>query len=33
LSGWELKRPLISFDSRWPVTLEVAGSSPVAPAK
>lgn len=27
LSGWELKRPLISFDSRSPVTREVAGSA------
>src|SRR5580704_433156 len=33
LSGWELKRPLNPLNSRWPVTLEVAGSSPVAPAK
>jgi hypothetical protein len=32
LSGWRLKRPLFSFENSRPVTLEVAGSSPVAPA-
>jgi hypothetical protein len=32
LPGWESKRPLIRLENRWPVTLEVAGSSPVAPA-
>jgi hypothetical protein len=33
LPSWELKQPLICFENRWPVTLEVAGSSPVAPAR